>query len=144
MIEAVGIDSAGVYFCSVELFGGDWAKRWGIGSRSAEPSTVAEAVSRFTSLGYVGDFQAKSEGLWDTIGQAVFRPEMLQIDALFRFEGESDPADGAIVFALSDLAGSRQGTYVVAFGAQTEREDASAISRLRDARYASAVTTPKG
>ena len=139
MSEAVDTDSAGVYFCSVEVFGGDWAKRWG-----AEPSTVAEAVSRFTSLGYVGAFRANSEGLVDTVGHVRFRPEMLQIDALFRYEGESDPADGAIVFALSDLADSRQGTYVVAFGAQTDREDASAISRLRDARYASAATTPKG
>jgi hypothetical protein len=51
--RAVQVDSAGVYFCSVEEFGGGGirTKREKLVANVAPP---AEAVLRFTSLGYVG------------------------------------------------------------------------------------------
>jgi hypothetical protein len=66
--RAVQVDSAGVYFCSVEEFG-----RGGIRIKreklDANVAPAAEAVWRFTSLGYVRR-RAESAGLF--IEQTLF------------------------------------------------------------------------
>lgn len=104
------------------------------GSDVADVATLAEAVAHLTERGYRGDFKAEERGLREVFSGELYSAEQLQIDALFRFEGETDPADQAEVFALSDLAGVPRGTYVVAFGPGMPRHDARALNGLRDAR----------
>jgi hypothetical protein len=101
-------------------------------------STVADAVSHFTAHGYTGGFRAENGELRDVVTGLTHRPERLLIDDLLRFEGESDPGDSAVVFALSDSEGEKRGTYVVAFDPQMDRLDAEAVRRLSDARHRTA------
>jgi hypothetical protein len=96
--------------------------------------SVAETVACFSSQGYRGSFRAEEAGLREMVSGKLYRPERLRIDALARFEGDSDPGDSAAVFAVSDSAGAALGTYVVAFGTQMDRLDASAVRRLPDGR----------
>jgi hypothetical protein len=96
--------------------------------------SVAETVSDYTAHGYTGSFRAEDEGLRDVVSGTVYRPERLRIDDLARFEGDSDPGDSAVVFALGDSLGGVIGTYVVPFGPQMDRLDADAVRRLNDAR----------
>jgi hypothetical protein len=46
-----------------------------------------------------------------------------------RFEGESDPADMSVVFALT-RSDDRKGTYTSAFGTAMDPLDAAMIRRL--------------
>lgn len=97
-------------------------------------STVADAIAHFTAHGYTGGFRAEGVTLRDVVTGRTYRPERLRIDELRRFEGESDPGDSAVVFALSDSEGQARGTYVVAFGPEMDRLDAEAVRRLSDGR----------
>jgi hypothetical protein len=106
--------------------------------------SVAETVARLTSRGYRGSLRAEAAGLRDVVSGKLYRPELLRIDELARFEGESDPGDEAVVFALGDARGGEVGTYVVAFGPQMDRLDAHAVRRLSDARHARPRASPPG
>ena len=97
-------------------------------------TTLADAVAHFSALGYRGGFRAEEAGLREVLTGNVYAPDHLQIDDLLRFEGESDPDDAAVVFALREVHGDARGTYVVAFGPQMDRLDVAAVRQLRDAR----------
>jgi hypothetical protein len=96
--------------------------------------SVAETIAWLTSRGYRGSFRAEEAGLRDAATGRLHRPEHLRIEALARFEGDSDPGDSAVVFALSDRRREPIGTYVVAFGPLIDRLDADAVRRLVDVR----------
>ncbi len=51
-----------------------------------------------------------------------------------RFEGESNPSDEMILFALHCGECGAAGTYVVAYGPAIEPDDAEVVSRLIDRR----------
>ena len=57
-------------------------------------------------------------------------PEEAQIDHILRFEGESDPGDMTILFALRTPAGSK-GLYSTAFGAEMPAEDVAVIALMQ-------------
>jgi hypothetical protein len=97
-------------------------------------TTLAEAVAHFASLGYRGDFRAEEGGLREVFTGRTFRADHLRIDELFRFEGESDPDEQVVVFALCDPEAEARGTYVVPFGPSMDRLDAVAVRSLQDGR----------
>jgi hypothetical protein len=97
-------------------------------------SGIADAIAHFATRGYTGGFRAEGGDLREVVTGRVYRPEHLRIDALRRFEGESDPGDSAMVLALCSPEGEVRGTYVVAFGSGMDRLDAEAVRRLTDAR----------
>ena len=63
----------------------------------------------------------------------LYRPELLVVEEIARFEGISDPADEAIVLALHCREDGIKGTYTVAFGPGMGALDAEMMHRLRDA-----------
>lgn len=104
-----------------------------------EEETLTGAIARFAASGYTGDFRAVEDGLCDVISGRLYPPEQLQIDQLVRLEGESDPDEQVVVYALSGTTGDKRGTYVVAFGPSIDRLDVAAVRGLRDARFSGAV-----
>ena len=93
--------------------------------------TLSDAMRRLQADGYTGnwfataDFQlsATSPARWSTRARS-------QIDDILRFEGQSDPGDKSILFALQTPAGSK-GLYSAAFGAEMPAEDSEVISRMQ-------------
>jgi hypothetical protein len=49
---------------------------------------------------------------------------------IVRFEGESDPGDSAVLFALCSRDGVTHGTFVAGYGATTDAETAAVMARL--------------
>jgi len=96
--------------------------------------TLSEAVDRLTADGYTQDFRAERDGLRAVGTDCVHPPEAFEIDAILRFEGESDPADESGLFALRCDAHGMRGTYVVAYGPGIDPRDAEMVRRLADAR----------
>ena len=95
--------------------------------------TIADAVNRLTAAGYRADFRAEESGLRVAGTACVHPPEGLLIDEVVRFEGISDPADEAIVFALRCPEHGVKGTYTVAYSFQMEPTDAEMMRRLNTA-----------
>ena len=54
----------------------------------------------------------------------------MTIDRTLRFEGQSDPDDEVILFALSE-PGGRKGVYSAPYGPSMPPEDAAVIAKLR-------------
>ena len=110
------------------------------GTRPAEPAagsvnetwmeTLTEAVARLRLAGFREDFRATPRGLRAAATGATYEPESLEIEEVVRFEGETDPADQAILFALRSGTDGVKGTYASAYGPTTGPLDAEVLHRL--------------
>ena len=101
----------------------------------AVPDTVTEAVELLRAEGYDDDFDVCAEGLCCAGEDGVHGLEGASVDQLFRFEGESDPGDEAIVLGVSCGGWGRKGIVVSAYGADVDPESAAVLLALaRSAR----------
>ena len=91
---------------------------------------VARAVERLTAAGYRDDFRAERDGLRAVNTGRIYQPESLAVDEVLRFEGESDPDDEVVIYALNDAARGAKGTYVVTYGIYVDPLDAEMLLRL--------------
>lgn len=79
--------------------------------------TVSQAVNGLKERGYTLDFNLKSNSL-ECEGQK-FNPKDFEITEFHRFEGNSDPGDEAVVYAIESKNGMK-GVLVNAFGVYSE------------------------
>jgi len=93
--------------------------------------SLARATDRLTAEGYREEFRAETKGLRALGSGRIYAPEALHVDRVLRFEGPSDPADEALLFALSVAEDGVRGTYAVTFGPAVEPDDAEMVRRLR-------------
>ena len=77
--------------------------------------TLAETIDHLNRRGFIGHFGVIADELREFGTGVTFRADELRICDCFRFEGVSDPADMAIVYAIESLTGVR-GTLVDACG----------------------------
>lgn len=91
--------------------------------------TLAEATRRLADAGYGETFRAEEEGLRAVGADRRFAPEELAVDEVVRFEGASDPADEAALFAVRAPDGLR-GTFVVTYGPSAPPLEAEMAKRL--------------
>jgi hypothetical protein len=64
----------------------------------------------------------------------VHPPDLFRVDAVVRFEGDSDPGDESAVFALTSEADATRGTYMVAYGPMMDVLDADMVRLLQEAK----------
>lgn len=93
--------------------------------------TASDGIRRLQAEGYTGNWYATADGTLrcDEAGEESALDE-LAVDEVLRFEGQSDPGDEMIVFALRAPSGQR-GIYSAAFSADTSAEDSAVIGQLR-------------
>ncbi len=66
-----------------------------------EMTTLTEVINKLRTEGYLEDFNLQQNSLVCQNGHySVFHNEFV-IDKVYRFEGDSDPADEATVYAIS-------------------------------------------
>ena len=75
--------------------------------------TVTEAVTGLKKRGFSMDFNLKENCIICDAGK--FDPDDFEIAEVYRFEGNSDPADAAIVYGISSVNGIK-GILVNGFG----------------------------
>ena len=92
--------------------------------------TLSDAIRRLQSEGYTGNWFANADHdlQCDESGE-VLDPVDVQIDHILRFEGQSDPGDMTILFALRTPSGTK-GLYSTAFGAEMPADDAAVIALM--------------
>ena len=92
--------------------------------------TLTDAIARLRAKGFVLDFSAVPGGLLRCTECGMeFDPATVNIDEIVRFEGESDPGDESILFALSGPCG-HLGLYSAAYGADATPEDIAVAAAL--------------
>jgi len=92
--------------------------------------TLREALARLEARGFQQAFRATPEGELEAAGEPPILPETLVIEETVRFEGDSDPEDQAVLFALRSRDGRVRGTFVAGYGPQVEPACAAVMHRL--------------
>ena len=77
--------------------------------------SLATCLNRMINEGYKEDFQITDNGLQSLQNSGCYKPEEIRIVNFYRFEGESDPDDNAILYIIETSDGTR-GTIVDAYG----------------------------
>jgi hypothetical protein len=86
------------------------------------PDTVTEAVRQLKAEGYELDVQLIGGQLvWGHSGTTC-PVDVAEVDRLYRFEGESDPGDEMVVFAVRNPGTGLQGVLASAFGPAADPE----------------------
>jgi hypothetical protein len=93
--------------------------------------TVAEATERLRRDGFDGHWTAVGGGrLRCSECGGEYAADTVTVDEVVRFEGASDPADEAILYALTGPCEHR-GIYVAAYGPDASPDDVEAETALR-------------
>lgn len=92
--------------------------------------TMQDAIARLEARGFRESFRASAEGFVALGSKRVHAPEDLAVAETVRFEGESNPADEAVLFAIEAKDGSVRGTFVTSFGPSADPTAAELMRRL--------------
>ena len=92
--------------------------------------TVAAAVKGLKERGFGIDFNLEAGRLHCPDPALSLHPEDFRITEFYRFEGESDPADEAVVYAIESKRGEK-GLLVTGFGITAEGAGEEMIEKLR-------------
>ena len=77
--------------------------------------SLATCLHKVVTEGYTEDFQMTEQGLESLHKHNKYRPEQIQVVNFFRFEGQSDPDDNAILYVIETDDGTK-GTLIDAYG----------------------------
>ena len=77
--------------------------------------SLATCLRKMLEEGYTEDFQITEQGLESLRKHYNYSPEQIEIVNFFRFEGESDPDDNAILYVIETNDGTK-GTLIDAYG----------------------------
>ena len=83
-------------------------------------NTLVEALEGLEKEGYSEEFNLKQDYLESSNGNFQIRHHEFEIDKFFRFEGETDPSDESIVYAISSAKYNLKGVLVSAYGIYSE------------------------
>lgn len=92
--------------------------------------TVTEAITDLSNRGYTAEFTLKPDCLYCQDKQVQLNPNQFNIDELYRFEGNTDPADETILYAVSSTDGSLKGTLVNAYGTYADTASEELVHKL--------------
>jgi len=77
--------------------------------------SLATCLTHMINEGYSEDFAITEQGLESLKNHNNYKPEEIQIVNFYRFEGESDPADNAILYIIETNDGAK-GTLIDSYG----------------------------
>ena len=80
-----------------------------------EMKTLASTLNKLVAEGYTEDFKVSAMALLSLKKEQKYLPDEVHVVDFFRFEGESDPADNSILYAIETNDGTK-GTLIDAFG----------------------------
>jgi len=90
-------------------------------------ATVTEAINELRQKGYTLDFNLEENSL--RCETEKFNADEFEIREVYRYEGESDPADEATVYGIESHNG-KKGILVNGYGATTSATANSILAKL--------------
>ncbi len=96
--------------------------------------TLSQAVNDLIARGYTDDLILDQECVLCSGKNASLNPDEFVIDEFHRFEGESNPSDESIVYAISSDKHGIKGVLVNAFGPSAAAINQAMVKKL-DVRH---------
>jgi hypothetical protein len=96
-----------------------------------EMKTLVACINSLVIAGFTEDFKIAGGKMRALKRERNYLPEEVKILNFYRFEGDSDPADNSILYAIETSDGSR-GTIVDAYGPYADSKISSFIDRVGD------------
>ena len=85
-------------------------------------ATVSKALDQLNEKGFTFDFNLNSDMIKKN-------PAKFEIVHVYRYEGDSDPGDEAVVYGIKSTSG-KKGVYVSGFSADSDQETAKFLFDL--------------
>lgn len=95
--------------------------------RQLHYATVSEALEKLRKQGYITDFNLQENCI--VCQQGKFEPQDFEIVDVYRYEGDTDPADEATVYAIESRTGLK-GVLVTGYGASVDSMSAAMLGKL--------------
>jgi hypothetical protein len=92
--------------------------------------TLSETINGLIKLGYIHDFNIQEECIVCHQVDVKLCPEEFQIEKVYRFEGESNPDDQAILYVISSIKNNLKGTLVNGYGVSSDTATSKIIEKL--------------
>ena len=92
--------------------------------------TLSEAVNDLVKRGYISNFNIKKDSLTCIENEINLHPDDFEIDEVHRFEGNTDPGDENVLYAISSVKYKMKGLLVNAFGMYSDSFSAELIEKL--------------
>lgn len=97
-----------------------------------EERSLVNVLNRLRNDGFKCDFKVSGEGrLCNMESQEEFTPEQVRIVDFYRFEGESDPDDMSILYAIETHNGHK-GTISNSYGPYADTNVDSFLKQVED------------
>lgn len=91
--------------------------------------TLSSCLNSLQAAGFAVQFKATKGGLKSLTTEKIYDPENVRISSFYRFEGESDPGDNSIVYAIETGSGEK-GTLTDAYGTYSDPDVAKFIREV--------------
>src|SRR4051812_36862329 len=95
-------------------------------------STLSEAVSDLEKRGYVNDFKLCNDSIECPMLELKLHPEHFEIMEFYHFDGMTDPADEAVIYAIESTDGKTKGLLINGYGIYTDGLSDSMIKKLKE------------
>jgi hypothetical protein len=92
--------------------------------------TVTDALKELKRRGYTVDFNIAFDKIICSNNKICLNPHEFEIVEVFRFEGDSNPSDEDVVYAIESKDGEIKGTMTSAYGMHAESASAEMIQKL--------------
>ncbi len=92
--------------------------------------TLTEALTDLKKRGFTTDFNISFEHIKCSDTGKQLYPQDFEIVEHYRFEGNTDPGDESVVYAIHSIDGSMKGTLVSAYGMYSEAMSEDMIKKL--------------
>jgi hypothetical protein len=93
--------------------------------------TLSETITGLKDEGYSLNFNVQQDNLACEVENLVFSPDDFQIDKVFRFEGESNPDDESILYAISSPKFGTKGVLVNGYGISSDEASNKMIAKFK-------------
>lgn len=85
-------------------------------------ATVSRALDELNENGFTYDFNLHEEDI-------AKNPQKYEIKHIYRYEGNTDPGDEAVVYGIQSISG-KKGVFVAGFAANSVTEAAQALIEI--------------
>lgn len=93
--------------------------------------TVVSALDGLKKRGYVLDFNIDFDKIKCLQNDQTLEPSQFEITEVYRFEGDTNPSDEDVVYAVESTDGQLKGVITSAFGLYADGISTEMISKLK-------------